>query len=78
MRSISVWYFIRMKTGGIFYFVCWYFRHRITSALLSATKVEPEVSLKNAFNALHILFPDIRRCQRFVEERHIFSASQGI
>lgn len=71
MRSISVWYFIRMKTGGIFYFVCWCFRHRITSPLFfCATQVKPGVSLKNALKALHISFhfADIPRCQHFVED----------
>lgn len=56
MRSISVWYFIRMKTGGIFYFACWCFRRWITSALLRATEAKPGVSLKNALITLLILY----------------------
>lgn len=78
MRSISVWYFIRMKTGGIFYFVRWRFRHRITSTLLCATEVEPEVSLKNAFNILSSLltFQDVSSLQK--RDTHISCILQEI
>lgn len=46
MRSISVSYFIKMKTGGIFYFVCRCFRHPITGPLLRAIQVKHEESFE--------------------------------
>lgn len=78
MRSISVLYFIRMKTGGIFYF-CELLLQTLEnqhSPLCNKGKTF-EVYLKNALYTPHIFFsqmpglPD--RC-----ERHLFDASQDI
>lgn len=41
MRSISVWYFIKMKTGGIFYFLRRCSRCRITGTLFHARRLPP-------------------------------------
>lgn len=49
MRSIFVWYFIKMKTWGIFYFPRWHFRY------LCGTMVKTEESGKWALHTRHSL-----------------------
>lgn len=71
MRSISVWYFIKMKTGGIFYFLRRCSRCRITGTLPPAppaAKAKAGAPLKNALYMPHSFLPTFQRCQHFVEE----------
>lgn len=72
MRSISVWHFIKTKTGGIFYFLLRCSRCRITRSLFlvppPAAKAKAGAPLKNALNTRRILssrhFTDVSTLSR--------------
>lgn len=73
MRSISVKYFIRNKTGDIFYFASSFFRNWRTSSVMCATKLKHFCVLLSYTDSFP--FAGIPRCQHFVEHLRVIFIS---